>query len=348
MNNLRIGYWPNSKLLDAPGDRRRLIFYLDSKGLTYEVYNQSKSYDLVYLSQAADITQINKIKNTGAKIFYDNIDSYSSEGLSFESFFRGIARYLMGRNQYPIINYTNFLNNNALPSVDAVVCASIEQLNISRKYASNVFCIPDHTHNEEVFLKTDYSSKKIINIGWEGLGSNVYQLNILKDVLEEYAKTHEFNLHVISDKFSYRYMNKFLKVDTEKSLKEISKNIIFHEWEGHSYSSILTSCDFAIIPIDLKSKMASGKPENKLINIWKMGLPVITSSTDSYKRVMNDCNLDLFCENKNEWVDKFKMLSDDSDLRKSLAKKAYNYAIENYGQDAVVRRWDAMFNFFFK
>ena len=29
---------------------------------------------------------------------------------------------------------------------------------------------------------------------------------------------------------SYRYMNKFLKVNTEKSLKKISKNIIFHEW----------------------------------------------------------------------------------------------------------------------
>jgi glycosyltransferase involved in cell wall biosynthesis len=94
--------------------------------------------------------------------------------------------------------------------------------------------------------------------------------------------------------------------------------------------------------------MASGKPENKLINIWKMGLPVITSSTNSYKRVMDDCGLDLYCENKNEWVNKLKMLSDDNDLRKRLAKKAYNYAIENYGQDAVIRRWDAMFDSFFK
>jgi glycosyltransferase involved in cell wall biosynthesis len=348
MNNLKIGYWPNSKSLEAPGDRRRFIFYLESKGLSYEIYNSSKNYDLVYLSQAADISQIKKIKKTGAKVFYDNIDSYSSEGFSFESFFRGTAKYLMGRNRYPIINYTNFLNNNALPSADAVVCASIEQLNIARNYSSNVFCIPDHTHNEDVSLKIDYTSNKIINIGWEGLGSNVYQLNILKDVLKEYAKTHEFNIHVISDKFSYRYMNKFFKVETQNLLKKISKNIIFHEWESHSYSSILSSCDFAVIPIDLKNKMASGKPENKLINIWKMGLPVITSSTNSYKRVMNDCGLDLYCENKNEWVNKLKMLSDDNDLRKRLAKKAYNYANENYGQDAVISRWDAMFDSFFK
>tara|TARA_B100001175_G_C19489088_1_gene631555 strand:+ start:608 stop:1663 length:1056 start_codon:yes stop_codon:yes gene_type:complete len=346
MNNLRIGYWPNSRSLDAPGDRRRLIFYLENKGLDYEIYNPSRRYDLVYLSQAADITQIKKIKKTGAKIFYDNIDSYSSEGPTFQSFLRGTIRYFMGQNQYPIFNYPNYLNNIALPNVDAVVCASEEQLNIAKTFSSNVFCIPDHTFRENISFKTDYLSKKIINIGWEGLGSNVYQLNILKDVLKEYSKTHEFNLHVITDKFSYKYMNRFLKIDIEKSLKKISKSIIFHEWKESSYSSILTSCDFAIIPIDLNSKMASGKPENKLINMWKMGIPVIASRTSSYKRVMSDCNLDLLCKTKIEWVDKLRMLSDNSDLRKIVAKKAYNYAMQNYSQDAVIGKWDKMFNIF--
>ena len=30
MKNLKIGYWPNSKSFDAPGDRRRFIFYLEN------------------------------------------------------------------------------------------------------------------------------------------------------------------------------------------------------------------------------------------------------------------------------------------------------------------------------
>ena len=41
MNNLKIGYWPNSKSLEGPGDRRRFIFYLESKGLSYEIYNST-------------------------------------------------------------------------------------------------------------------------------------------------------------------------------------------------------------------------------------------------------------------------------------------------------------------
>ena len=88
-------------------------------------------------------------------------------------------------------------------------------------------------------------------------------------------------------------MNKYIKIDNLKNLEGLCENIIFHEWDNETYSSILVSCDLAIIPINLNSKMASGKPENKLIHFWKMGMPVITSNTKSYKRVMDECGLDL-------------------------------------------------------
>tara|TARA_B100000780_G_scaffold59732_2_gene38244 strand:- start:2298 stop:3344 length:1047 start_codon:yes stop_codon:yes gene_type:complete len=348
MKGLKIGYWPNSKLFDAPADRRRFIFYLENKGINFELFNPSNKYDLVYLSQAADISQIKDIKKTGAKIFYDNIDSYSSDGRSIRSIFRGIAKYLTRSSKYLILNHTNFLNKNFLPNVDAVICASDEQSKIARKFSSNVFCIPDHTHNEIVFLKKDYSSKDVINIGWEGLGSNVYQLNTLKNIFKEFSKTHKFNLHVISDKSSYKYMNKFLKIDNEKSLDGLCDNIIFHKWENESYSSILTQCDFIIIPINLNSKMASGKPENKLINIWKMGMPVITANTKSYNRVMNDCGVNLICDSEHDWVTNLRHLSDSHVLRKEIGERVYNYATKNYGSDAVIAKWDLMFYSFFK
>ena len=73
MNNLKIGYWPNSDSLDAPADRRRFIFYAESKKINFERFNPDNKYDLVFLSQAADISQIKEIRRTGAKIIYDNI-----------------------------------------------------------------------------------------------------------------------------------------------------------------------------------------------------------------------------------------------------------------------------------
>ena len=344
INNLKIGYWPNSKSLDAPGDRRRFVFYLETKKINFEHFNPNKKYDLVYLSQAADISQIKEIKNTGAKVFYDNIDSYSSDKKSFRSRFRGIAKYLNRSSKYLILNNTRFLNSYFLPSVDAVVCASEEQARVARKFSKNVFCIPDHTHNENISIKKDYLSNDIINIGWEGLGSNVYQLNTLKNVFKEFSKTHKFNLHVISDKTSYKYMNRYIKINNEKSIKSLCENVIFHEWNNDTYSSILASCDLAVIPINLNSRMASGKPENKLIHFWKMGMPVITANTKSYTRVMAECDVDLVCNMETDWIKKLRLLSDDYELRKAIGKKVYNYSNKYYGSKAVINMWDSMFN----
>ena len=57
-------------------------------------------------------------------------------------------------------------------------------------------------------------------------------------------------------------MNRYISINNEKSIKNLCDNIIFHEWNNETYSSNLASCDIAIIPINLESKMASGKPEN--------------------------------------------------------------------------------------
>lgn len=348
MKNIKIGYWPNSKSLDAPGDRRRFIFYLENNNIDFEIFDPSKKYDLVYLSQSADISQVNEIKQTGAKIFYDNINSYSSEKISIRSILRGLGKYFSSSSKYLVLNYNKFLKESVLPKVDCVVCASEEQALIASKFSSNVFSIPDHTHNETVSVKENYLSKKVINIGWEGLGSNVYQLNLLKDVFYRFSKDYEFNLHVISDRYSYKYMNRFIKTDNKKILEGLCKNLIFHEWNKETYSSILIECDFAIIPIDLKNRMASGKPENKLVNLWKMGLPVITSNTKSYSRVMNDCGLNYYAKSEDQWLEYLKLFSQDNELREEIGLRVYNYANKNYGVSAVIKKWDKMFNLFFK
>jgi hypothetical protein len=60
----------------------------------------------------------------------------------------------------------------------------------------------------------------------------------------------------------------------------------------------------AIIPIDLSDNFNAGKPENKLILLWKIGIPVITSATPAYVRAMQAENLDMYCYTEKEWVDK--------------------------------------------
>ena len=94
--------------------------------------------------------------------------------------------------------------------------------------------------------------------------------------------------------------------------------------------------------------MASAKPENKLINLWKMDIPVITSNTKSYKRAMTDCAMDLVADSDEEWLTCLKSLAEDHNLRKDIGEKVYNYANKHYGSNAVIEKWDSMFNKIFK
>ena len=50
MKTLRIGYVPNSKKLDAPGDRRRIVFWAKARGHEI-VTNLDDKFDVLVLSE---------------------------------------------------------------------------------------------------------------------------------------------------------------------------------------------------------------------------------------------------------------------------------------------------------
>ena len=43
--------------------------------------------------------------------------------------------------------------------------------------------------------------------------------------------------------------------------------------------ALVTEADIAVIPIDLSDPVAQAKPENKLMILWRLGMPVIASAT---------------------------------------------------------------------
>ena len=114
---------------------------------------------------------------------------------------------------------------------------------------------------------------------WEGLPSNIYQLKELK-VLNNLGKTIDINLHVLTDLESYKF---FFQDTTKLKLKNIIDSISFninvylYQWNSMALSSIASICDLGIIPVDQKVNLLLENQENKLILLWKLGLPVFTS-----------------------------------------------------------------------
>ena len=60
-----------------------------------------------------------------------------------------------------------------------------------------------------------------------------------------------------------------------------------HEWSPFAVRAISSRCHLGLIPLDQDRPLYRAKPENKLLIMWRLGLPVVTSATAAYKRVMS-------------------------------------------------------------
>ena len=96
---MKIGYVPYSSSLDMPGDRRRFVFYAETKGLTFEIADPSKKYDVVVLSERADLSVWSRYRH--AKIVFDLIDSYLAIPQSdVRGLLRGVSKFAFRQTKW--------------------------------------------------------------------------------------------------------------------------------------------------------------------------------------------------------------------------------------------------------
>ena len=199
---------------------------------------------------------------------------------------------------------------------DAVVCTTSEQKSEISKYCDNVHIILECHFKAVQKIKSDYNIGSRVNLVWEGLPTNLKGFSLIKDVLIDLRKKYPIYLHLITDLVHKKYLNRLGRIhmidEVEKIFGETShlnneSMFYMYQWNLDTFSQIVTACDIAIIPSDDRTNpLASGKPENKLLLFWRMGMPTLVSSTPAYTRAMNACGLDLYCDNHREWAEKLE------------------------------------------
>jgi hypothetical protein len=134
------------------------------------------------------------------------------------------------------------------------------------------------------------------------------------------------------------------EIDTRKFLTRHFDSAVFHEWHEETCSNIIASCDLALIPIDLSDPFVRGKPENKLLLLWRMGMPVVVSATPAYRRAMADVGTPkLACASEHDWLETFNRMLTDEEMRHDAAVRGRQHAEMVQGPDAVLARWDDLF-----
>lgn len=343
MKQPRIGYVPYSSSLDRPGDRRRFVAYAHARNIKFEIAQPEEQYDFVILSEVADISVWCDYPH--GKIIFDFIDSYLTiPRTNLKQWLRGVVFFMARRHRRLRFDYWANLQKMC-NRADAVVCTTEEQKVKIQEYCNNVHIVHDVHSSVVRTIKGDYECGEPFNLVWEGLPSNITQLKQIQNVLRDIHEHRPIVLNVITDPEHAGILGRFSKVKSIDLLKKIFSSVKFHIWDESTCSDIICNSDLAVIPIDLSDQFVTGKPRNKLLLLWRMGMPVITSATPDYMRAMKEAGCaDLACKGEDEWFATIKRMMNDEDARRKAGEQGKIYAEKYYGEKILLERWDAVFS----
>ena len=341
-NGIRIAYAQYHKDNMAPGDRRRFVFYANERQIKFDVADPLKIYDIVYLTYGCNLSIWIEYKKTnpGVKFIFELIDSYLLENAGVLAIFRGVAWYLLGREDALWVNYKTALRK-MISICDAVVCSTHAQKMDMLQFNRNIHISLDYFSDDITHHKTSFENKQRLKLVWEGQAYTVKNLLVLNDVFEKLKDRVE--LYIITDPIIKSPVNWFNR-KTKNILKALKCQYHLVDWTKNSFSEMISNADLAIVPIESDSAMMWNKPENKLLLLWEIGIPTLTSNTPAYKRVMDSAGLDFYCTSSGEWLQKIEEYMESSlEYRNNISEKMRYYIQQFHSKDEILRKWDMIF-----
>ena len=354
-SGLRIGFVPMSDVQMHPFDLRNFIYYARKRKISFEIAKFGEEYDVIVLSPRADVSLWSRYQGK-ARLIYLIVDAYLAVSpLDMKGSLRGLAKYIGGEHKNLKLNYSSAIREMCLRA-DAVVCTTLEQKKDIQEYCNNIHIILDFNSHIVRETKLNYKAGKCINLIWEGQAASIKGFTQIKKPLLALREKYPIALHIITDLERGRYMEKFKKISVLDDLRRIFGDsylpntsggngsfVYLYQWNLEMLSRIITGADIAIIPLDLRDPLMCGKPENKLILFWRMGMPSVVSSIPAYERVMTECGLDLCCKSDSQWLAKLEELIVDQTKRESVAVKAKAFADRYYSEEEYLKKWDQLF-----
>jgi hypothetical protein len=349
---MNVGIISVSKDFSHPADRRRAIYFLKNLDIDYEVAKYEKRYSHVYITIAADLSLWSTYKaqwddlQPKPRVIFDFCDDLLAASL-VQDHLRAVFYYIIGKNKRFNPSYKTTILE-MISCADLVVCGSAEQKSKLDRVHPNVLVVRDYFGADIRIKKMDYSlsSENKLNIFWEGLShGNIEIFRQLREIVDS-INGYEVHLHIATDPVYCRIGGRLFCKSTFEVLRDIFKGsaVKFHlyDWSSATFSAIATSCDFAVIPIPQNSIMRM-KPENKLLLLWQLGLPVVASDTESYSRAMEKAELDYVASTPSDWKEMILRLINSVENRKDYVNRAQSYLERFCSEEAILSSWREIF-----
>jgi hypothetical protein len=342
LNDARIGYAGYSRDFSAPGDRRRFCAYARQRGLSYQYPRLDGDYDLVVITQNADLTGWAARKRREGdrfRLVLDLVDGYFQQSRIDERLLKGIGRYVEGCDTRLSPDFRQTLKT-ICRAADAVWCSTPEQRATIERYNANVEISFDWIDDELGPPKRRFRDGERLKLVWEGQAGTLRTIRTVRDSLN--ALRDEVELIVVSDPTTPRYYGRIGRITAQELLEGIECPVTFHPWTKADFFRHIAQADVAIIPMDFSRSIFRAKPENKLVHLWKMGMPVLVAPTPPYCRAMAGAGLDMVCETPSEWTERLRLLAaTPPDELEALGRHGRDYAMKAYGLAAFQRPFDS-------
>jgi glycosyltransferase involved in cell wall biosynthesis len=296
---------------------------------------------LVVVTAVGDIVRWARPHNGAAKIVYDLTDSYLALPRDLKDLGRGVGKYALRELSRPVLSYRRAVREMC-SSADAVVCTTEEQRRLIQRFSPNVHVILDIYDYAIREIKTDYRAGETLNLFWEGLPYTLGDLRLLRDQLKEMSALRPVALHAMTDLRFARWARRVRTAHTKDAVGRIFDRTYLYEWNELMLSRLASGCDLGVIPLDVSSAFGCGKPENKLLLMWRMGLPTLTSATPAYTRAMEACDLQMTCATPHEWSQKLRAYGEDEQARRLAGERGREYAEREFNSARMLERWDAL------
>lgn len=344
MRKLRIGYQPLSSDLSQPGDRRRLVFWAKHRG--HEIVTDlTQPTDVILLSERADLNGFPR-KVAGTPIIFDLVDAYLAPEKATKDWLRGVSKVLTGQISGPPKKFTKFVEDICSQS-SAVICSSEEQKETIKPFSKNIHVILDSHDELPMVPYNKHNERPTKSVLWEGMPATIKGVAQIAETANSIGRQTKIELAFVTDEKYFLLLNKYIQRDTASLLSNIQKSASAASkvipWSIKNLVEQALISDLAVIPIDLSKPIQYLKPENRLLIMWRLGLPCLTSPSPAYMRVAEKAKVDSICATPNAWQSKIAEILENQDYAEENATLGQAYLKEFHNTDLLLERWDRAF-----
>ena len=345
MPKIKIGYAPNSLDMGHPADRRRLIYWAKKRG--HEILlDLNKKHDVLILSGRANLTHWAKMENRSPLIL-DLVDGYLGKEPLWRDWIRGTGKVITGHNSGTPRPYRKIVSE-ACQLAQAVVCETVEQRETIIPFCTNTHTILDfHEEFPMIPFNREVENENFPALMWEGLPFTARGLLLLKNSFSKIAELNSISLEMVTDLEYPLFLGKYFYQPTEKILEDIpntlGENFKLIRWKLEGVVEAAKRSHIAVLPLDPFGTLNPLKPENRLLMMWRMGLPTLASPSLAYLRVMRETQIDGICHDPDEWHKKITQLMESVELRQESVEKGQQYIRDTHSEELLLNAWDELF-----